>query len=183
MVLSRFNPNAPRKPEATQLLRASMREWVLKEKGYTDTEIYAELYPRSVPVRYQSPGSPSSKSGPYRDREYEAILQWIEMVERLTRVAMYAETIARNLMRSGRNGTEARNKGDVALREFIGDLKEIYRDVFAREPGYSRPNGGGTPYGPFIRFVDAALRPLGVEHDAESIAGYVQTRKHRGKSP
>jgi hypothetical protein len=141
------------------------------------------MYPESRPVTYQSPKSPSSESVvDHGDREYEAILQWIGMAKVLTTVVNYAETGARNLVRIGREGAEARHKGDVALRRFIGDLKEIYRDVFARDPGHSRPSRGGAPYGPFVRFVEAALRPLGVEISTEKIADLIRSRKHRKKT-
>jgi hypothetical protein len=54
------------------------------------------------------------------------------------------------------------------------DLANIYFRHFAREPGISRPPGGGAPYGPFVRFVQAIASEYDTEFSAETIAAYVR---------
>ena len=54
--------------------------------------------------------------------------------------------------------------GDRALIGFVGNLLDIYRDIFERPPATSvgapdRANKG-QPGGPTIRFLETCLRPV-----------------------
>ena len=173
-ILQSFDPRTAREQDDTdsaRLLVQAIRAGVRKQHGYADTET-----PDTIPET-QSPRPRRSGSGASRvNRQYETIIQWVETINTIAGVANFARSIADKSVRSGRQGDEARNKGDRALRWFVDELKEIYRDVFKRDPGTSQ--GDGQAQGPFIRFVDAALRPLGVAKTSESIAGYVYGRGH-----
>lgn len=92
-----------------------------------------------------------------------AIVRDAALLERRTRLAI-------DRAKRGPAGAHARHAGDVDLGAFVADLAVAWLAARERWPGYSRPPGGGTPYGPFIRFVLAALAPLGERPAAKTIA-------------
>jgi hypothetical protein len=60
-------------------------------------------------------------------------------------------------------------------REFVCDsLMPIYETAFAREAGFSRPPEGGELGGPFVRFIQAAIEPLGESISGEALRDLVK---------
>jgi hypothetical protein len=81
---------------------------------------------------------------------------------------MSAEQIPRSQIRRGRRGNEARNQGDVALQQFVVDLCKHYAEVFDRTPS-------SAAEGPCVRFIEAALKPLGIRKSRHAIGALVKS--------
>jgi hypothetical protein len=87
--------------------------------------------------------------------------------------------------KTGHKGSEARNRGDPELTRFVANLGEIYKDVWERSPGVSRPphaQNDRQPGGPFIRFVEVCLRALGINKSTEAIVHIWKARSDLIKS-
>jgi hypothetical protein len=58
------------------------------------------------------------------------------------------------------------HQGDIAAIEWTADMMALYKKITQKEPRFSvlRPGvGRGQPSGPFLRFLQAAGEPLGME--------------------
>ena len=82
-------------------------------------------------------------------------------VERLRRWAEHAHRLEAEKSATPREG---RNVGNRALAGFVGNLLDMYRDIFERTPSASvgapgRANAG-QPGGLTIRFLETCLRPV-----------------------
>ena len=99
--------------------------------------------------------------------------QWLaDLTERLATL----QTVAKNVAEKAHRETESRRADKASRREpdhlrriLVWRLAVIYRGYIIppkgmnrSAPGYSVAPTGGEPYGPFIRYLDGCLRPLGV---------------------
>jgi hypothetical protein len=135
---------------------------------------YPYVFPDIVPRKFEADGHSGIDHAPG-----VALQRCVAAADMLTRLAASAAKRVQHRIRRGRQGEEARYRGDVPLRRFVGDLHGIYRDVYDRLPGISRPSRGGEAGGPFIRFVQAALKPLGIQKSGEAIAALIPGRRRR----
>jgi hypothetical protein len=78
-----------------------------------------------------------------------------------------------------------RNKGDVELRRLFGDLIGTWMEVFERPIAMSvgKPGspGEGIPSGPFIRFIQACLKPLKIDLTPDAIRDRARPFQGMGK--
>ena len=71
------------------------------------------------------------------------------------------------------------NPGDDAINDWIATMMGLYRTITGKEPatsvgGPGQPNEG-IAAGPFIRFLGAAGKPLGIEFAEDAWRGRVRT--------
>ena len=75
-----------------------------------------------------------------------------------------AQEAVKDEVEANKDRDEVGRRGDEALNATILVLARAYRSAYEREPGISRPtNLKGRAGGPWLRFIQACLRPLGVE--------------------
>ena len=77
---------------------------------------------------------------------------------------------------------EAPRKPDTALHKFVADLAGAYERAFNRAAGISHPAYWGEPHGPFIRFLQACLKPLSESRSAGAIRELWRRTKHNSAS-
>jgi hypothetical protein len=77
------------------------------------------------------------------------------------------------------------HQGDAPVNNWVATMMEIYRKITGHEPATSvghvdRPNEG-IASGPFIRFLQAAGQPLGLNYSEDALRSRVRTilKAHR----
>ena len=158
--------------EVRRALQAQFAHWADINRGYPF------VFPDIVANQFQTKGDQ-----PIGHTDYApdlALQRCVAAVEMLTGLATRAAERQQHRVTKGADA--ARHKGDVALRQFIGDLAGIYLDVFERRPAVSHASRRDVASGPFIRFVQAALIPHGINLSGDAIAAYVPRRSHFVKS-
>jgi hypothetical protein len=110
-------------------------------------------------------------------RDYHGIEQLRDVIEgvKLLRIwAAQGRILKERKVSQGRD----RNKGDQALRDLIGNLAGIWVEVFEKRiatsvEGPGRPHAGEAS-GPFIRFLCACVKPLGVDKSTDALRALVR---------
>jgi hypothetical protein len=132
--------------------------------GHERPNGYADVFGDLPPERYGAAGDPVH----YTDYHAASVIRHcIHGVRLLQLLATRSELSAREEIAASQ--TRRRNRGDGAFRRLFGTLCNVWIDIFKKAPGASVPADGGKPGGPFIRFVIAACRPLGVEKSPHTI--------------
>jgi hypothetical protein len=127
----------------------------------------AELYGREIggypdhpPTAFRTGQQPEEHQDFHGDSKLRSAIEHLQLIadwsERASGFARQAEegAAAERIKRHGSTGRQARNLGNEPLNDLIGRLANLYRDTTGKKPGIARPRGaGGSPGGPFIRFV------------------------------
>ncbi len=92
----------------------------------------------------------------------------------LSRWAIEAENEVRDEVAANIDSGDVRHHGNVALDGAMKQLGRAYEEAYGREPGISKMTRSG---GPWIRFLQACLPPLGV--DAQSLTVEAVERRWR----
>jgi hypothetical protein len=77
-------------------------------------------------------------------------------------------------------------RGDWALNVWIVDMMTIYKKITGKMPRVSEiPTGPkrGTPTGPFVRFLDAAIKPLRAEDTSIRLTSLRERVRELSKHP
>ena len=88
-------------------------------------------------------------------------------------------------MRVGELVVPKGHQGETAVNDWIAAMMSIYKQITGKEPGISvaapgRPDRGKA-YGPLIRFLEAAGKPLNIPFSADSLAGRVKDIRTGGR--
>lgn len=112
---------------------------------------------------------------PKRSNE-DLVLQLVESVAELARLAHEAADEVTKLDKL--IGVKNNAGGERAVNDWIAEMMTLYRKITGREPGTSvgGPEGPnpGAEGGPFLRFLEAAGRPLGIENTPAGWRGQVR---------
>jgi hypothetical protein len=140
-------------------LQRQISHWAETRDGYPG------IFPDLTPIKFEVDAVDGIDYAPGA-----AFRRCAAAVELIATAAAQAEARQRHRICNRQN--EPRHKGDVALRQFVGKLCSIYPDVFGKRPGTGAD-------GPFVRFVQSALKPLGIIKSGEAIAALVPGRARR----
>lgn len=114
----------------------------------------------------------------YRDDEtLEAAVNGVK------RIACWSHLAALSRAEDVQADIKARHGSNTALDVLIYGLSYIYETRTLRAPGVSRPSAGGAPGGPWLRFLQACLNPLGVEASANALDARWRRVKKIRESP
>jgi hypothetical protein len=108
--------------------------------------------------------------------------EWVEFFNAIGFLGDAAMTAASKITtKKGRQGSDRRNKGEVALQKHIVYLAEVYENYWNKPAGVGRgashiDNGvGHDADSPAIRFIREAVKTLGISQiSGESIAGHLR---------
>jgi hypothetical protein len=103
------------------------------------------------------------------------VLESENMIEELARTAESAESDAE---RVGRLIVPREHRGDAAANDWLRSMMHLYKGLTGKEPGASvKPPGAnrGDVGGPFIRFLEAASRPIGIEYSSRAWRRRIRT--------
>lgn len=103
----------------------------------------------------------------------------IDAVEAAKELEDRALKAADDVIEIGRLTVPKGHQGDAPVNNWIAKMMEIYREITGEEPATSvghvdQPNEG-IASGPFIRFLQAAGRPLGLDHSEDALRSRVRT--------
>ena len=101
----------------------------------------------------------------------------VQAVKALRNSAIAAKAASERSKTTGRSGFEARYKGDQPLQQFVHKLKAIYRAIWRKPAKTSRPQDGGPPTGPFLRFVSTCFSILRIDKTDEAIAHMTRPKR------
>jgi hypothetical protein len=92
---------------------------------------------------------------------------------------LHALQAAEEVIVSGKMTIPKGHQGDVPVNNWIAEMMEIYRKITGIEPATSvghvdQPNEG-IASGPFIRFLQAAGKPLGIGFSEDALRSRVRT--------
>jgi hypothetical protein len=129
------------------------------------------------------------------DGSEDAVIRATARIGRLVEI-LEAVDAARELERRGHKGAEdvvqigklivpKGHHGEAAVNAWIAAMMSIYKQITGKNPGISvvapsRP-GRGKAAGPFIRFLEAAGKPLGIRLSPDSLAGRIKDIRTGGR--
>jgi hypothetical protein len=129
------------------------------------------------------------------DGSEDAVIRATARIGRLVEI-LEAVDAARELERRGHKGAEdvvqigklivpKGHHGEAAVNDWIAAMMSIYKQITGKNPGISvvapsRP-GRGKAAGPFVRFLEAAGKPLGIQLSPDSLAGRIKDIRTGGR--
>ena len=124
-----------------------------------------------------------------RDGNEDAVTSAAERIGRLVEITEATEATndlearasqaAEDVLKLGKLIVPKGHQGDAAVNNWIAAMMRLYKKVTGSDPGTSvgapgRPNEG-VAGGPFIRFLSAAGKPLGIKYSSEAWRSRVRT--------
>jgi hypothetical protein len=94
-------------------------------------------------------------------------------------------TQAEDVAQIGKLTVRLGHVGEAAVNDWIAAMMSIYKQITGKNPGISvvapsRP-GRGKAAGPFIRFLEAVGKPLGIQSSPNSLAGRIKDIRTGGR--
>jgi hypothetical protein len=113
------------------------------------------------------------------------LVEILEAVNAARELERRAEIGAEDVVRVGELVVPKGHQGETAVNDWIAAMMSIYKKITGKEPGMSvaapgRPDRGKA-YGPLIRFLEAAGKPLKIPFSADSLAGRVKDIRTGGR--
>ena len=113
------------------------------------------------------------------------LVEILEAVDAARELERRAEIGAEDVVRVGEVVVPKGHQGETAVNDWIAAMMSIYKQITGKEPGISiaapsRPDRGKA-YGPLIRFLEAAGKPLNIPFSADSLAGRVKDIRTGGR--
>ena len=87
----------------------------------------------------------------------------------IKRIAYWSKSAAKFLAPEVQKSNRERHAADKALEVLVFQLANLYESLTGRQPSVSRPTDGGEPGGPWLRFLNACLLPLGLNLSAHAL--------------
>jgi hypothetical protein len=113
------------------------------------------------------------------------LVEILEAVNAARELERRAEIGAEDVVRVGELVVPKGHQGETAVNDWIAAMMPIYKQITGKEPKTSvaapgRPDRGKA-YGPLIRFLEAAGKPLNIPSSADSLAGRVKDIRTGGR--
>jgi hypothetical protein len=113
------------------------------------------------------------------------LVEILEAVDAARELARLAYKGAEDVVQIGKLIVPKGHYGKTAVNDWIAAMMSIYRQITGKNPGISivaasRPDRGKAA-GPFIRFLEAAGKPLSIERSPDSWAGRIKDIRTRGR--
>jgi hypothetical protein len=113
------------------------------------------------------------------------LVEILEAVDAARELGRRAEIGAEDVVRVGELVVPKGHHGEAAVNDWIAAMMSIYKQITGKEPGISVATPGrpdrGKAFGPLIRFLEAAGKPLKIPFSADSLAGRVKDIRKGGR--
>jgi hypothetical protein len=123
------------------------------------------------------------------ERNEDPVIEAVGRIGRLTEIIdglaaaaeleVRAKKAAIEVMKVGKLTVREGNPGDDAINDWIAAMMDLYRRITGREPatsvGAPRRRNDGIAEGPFIRFLQAAGKPLNMKLFEDALRSRVRT--------
>jgi hypothetical protein len=113
------------------------------------------------------------------------LVEILEAADAVREVEHRAHRGAEDVVRIGRLVVPKGHQGKAAVNDWIASMMSIYKQITGNDPGLSvvAPGrvGRGKAVGPFIRFLGAAGKPIGIRLSPDSFAGRIKDIRTGGR--
>ena len=119
----------------------------------------------------------SSKAYRFRDEIKEHLSEAAQpgvVIDSIFEAVASIQKLARQAERRAKSRKRKTNSGDIEHQTLFSDLCKIYVEQFDAQPGASVNPNTRKVGGPFVRFVQAAYEPLGIQRAAGTIPKDIQ---------
>ena len=183
----RLNSRAPKAPDrvAPSIMSSKMKQ-IAKDarKLLAHLEVHD---PREAP---DGPGAIALLEylGSAEDNDEDAVtratarigrlVEMLDSIDAARELEKRAKKAAEDALQIGDLIVPKGHQGNVPVNDWIAAMISIYKRITGKDPGISVGAPGrsneGVPGGPLIRFLEAAGKPLGIQHSPDSWCGRVR---------
>ena len=113
------------------------------------------------------------------------LLEILDSIDAAQELERLAEKATEDALQIGKLIVPEGHQGDDADNKWIADMMPVFKQITGKGPGVSVGAPGrrneGIPGGPLIRFLEAAGKPLGLQHSPDSWCGRIRDLRTGGR--